>query len=60
MPINYNNKINRILENFRDIFIQIVFEELIYKGILSQFTLNKSLTDNKEFSSNSSIKKKKN
>ena len=53
---NYNYDIQNILYNFREIYLDIIFEELIISGILSEFNLNKNITDNELLPSNT-IKK---
>jgi hypothetical protein len=42
---NYNEYINTIINNFREICLDLVFEELIISGILNQFKLNREITD---------------
>ena len=42
---NYNILLSNILTNFRDIFLDLIFEELICSGILSEFVPNKNITD---------------
>jgi len=56
---NYNILLSNILTNFRDIFLDLIFEELICSGILSEFVPNKNITDNTLLPSNSQMKKKK-
>jgi HrpA-like RNA helicase len=42
---DYNKKMNEILDSFRIIFINLVFEELVTNGILNKFVLNRPITD---------------
>lgn len=42
---DYNNKMDEILDSFRIIFINLVFEELVANGILNKFVLNRPITD---------------
>lgn len=60
---DYNKYINEISQQINDNLINLIFESLIYKGILSQFVPDKDLTDEQILPSNyqeknSYIKKK--
>ena len=55
---NYNILLSNILTTFRNIFLDLIFEELICSGILSEFVPNINITDNTLLPSNSEMKKK--
>jgi hypothetical protein len=46
---NYYNILNTILENFKNSYLILVFEELIYNGLLSEYTLSNSLDNELEY-----------
>ncbi len=42
---DYNQQINRIFNAFKNIFVNLVFEELVSTGILNKFVPNREITD---------------
>jgi hypothetical protein len=56
---NYDKEINQILSAFKNIFIKLVFEELVTTGILNKFSVNTKITDKTQLPSDFSSRKQK-
>ena len=56
-PFVYADKLINLLDIFKSIYITLIFEYLIYNGLLSDYKLFNNITDNELLSSNTDIKK---
>lgn len=59
IDINFdaNEKLNEILTTFRNIYVDLIFEELVTSGILNKFEVNLEITDKTIGSSNFKVRK---
>jgi hypothetical protein len=46
---NYDNELNNILTKFREIYLELVFEELVVTGILSEFKVDINQTNEAKY-----------